>query len=94
MRELCIEVCLTAPARLSSLLPFIPLLMQAVLAALCSTDEQIVKLGMRTLEFWVDNLNPDYFAPLMQPYMVDVTRALCALLHPLPTSYGVGAMQV
>lgn len=33
-REITIELCLTVPARLSSLLPFIPLLMRAVVLAL------------------------------------------------------------
>ncbi len=58
VKDICIELCLTVPARLSSLLPFIPLLMKAVLLALQARDEQVVKLGLRTLEFWTDNLNP------------------------------------
>lgn len=33
-RDIAIELCLTVPARLSSLLPFIPLLMKAVVRAL------------------------------------------------------------
>eukprot|EP00954_Amorphochlora_amoebiformis_P006916 539217-Amorphochlora_amoeboformis.AAC.1 len=40
IREISIELCLTVPARLSSLLQFIPLLVQAVVLALKAKDEQ------------------------------------------------------
>jgi hypothetical protein len=36
-------------------------------------DEQVIKLGLRTLEFWVDNLNPEY----LYPHMWWVTAACC-----------------
>ncbi len=41
IKELCIEICLIAPARLSCLLPYIPTLMTAVLVALRASDEQV-----------------------------------------------------
>lgn len=94
MRELCCEICLTAPARLASLLPYIQLQLQAVLNALASPDDGLVKLGLRTLEFWVENLNPDFLGPLLQPNLNAFTRALCALLQPSPSSIGNVALQV
>lgn len=45
IREISVELCLTVPARLSSLLPYIPLLMKAVVLALQADDEQVIKLG-------------------------------------------------
>jgi len=60
-----IELTLTIPARLSTLLPHLPLLLKMVTAALRSTDGDLVNLGLRTLEFWVDNLNPEYLYPVL-----------------------------
>jgi transformation/transcription domain-associated protein len=85
LREICIELCLTVPARLSSLLGFIPVLMHAVLLALKARDDNVVKLGLRTLEFWVDNLNPDYLYPHMKPSLNTLMRNLCLLLKPSPS---------
>ena len=36
-----------------------------VTAALRSTDGDLNNLGLRTLEFWVDNLNPEYLYPVL-----------------------------
>jgi hypothetical protein len=94
IKELSIELCLTVPARLSSLLPFIPLLMKAVLLALQEKDEQVIKLGLRTVEFWVDNLNPEYLYPYMCEVLSDLMRSLCALLRPLPSPFGSTALNV
>jgi transformation/transcription domain-associated protein len=94
IKEICIELCLTVPARLSSLLPFIPLLMTAVLLALQARDEQVIKLGLRTLEFWVDNLNPEYLYPHMCEVLSELMRSLCALLRPHPSPFGQTALNV
>ena len=94
IREISIELCLTVPARLSSLLPYIPLLVKAVVLALKGRDEQVIKLGLRTLEFWVDNLNPEYLYPHMCTVLSELMRALCALLRPRPSPFGVTALTV
>jgi len=94
VKEILVELCLSVPARLSSLLQFIPLLMRAVHAALQARDEQVVKLGLRTLEFWVDNLNPDYLYPHMSDMLPELMRSLCALLRPHPSPFGHLAMSV
>ena len=94
VREISVELALTVPARLSSLLPYIPLLMKTVLSALQATDEQVIKLGLRTLEFWVDNLNPDYLYPHLQCVLCDLMRSLCSLLRPSPSPFGTMALNV
>lgn len=60
MRDLILELCLILPARLSSLLPHIPRLMKPLVLALKGSDD-LVSLALRTLEFWIDSLNPDFF---------------------------------
>lgn len=58
-KNILVELCLTVPARLASLLPHLPLMMRLMVHALrCRGD--LDGLALRTLEFWVDNLNPDY----------------------------------
>ena len=74
-----LELCLTLPARLSSLLPYLHMLMRPVLHALRASQE-LVSLALRTLEFWIDHLHPGFLAPLLSPVM----RAL--LLVPGPAT--------
>ena len=94
-REIALELSLTLPARLSSLLPYIPTLLRAVLRAFQSKEDTIVKLGLRTLDFWVDNLNPDYLYPHCRPILAELFTSLCALLKPSPqSSYGSQALSV
>ncbi|KAL0379140.1 UNVERIFIED_CONTAM: putative transcription-associated protein 1 [Sesamum radiatum] len=62
MRELLLELCLTLPARLSSLLPHLPRLMKPLVMCLKGSDD-LINLGVRTLEFWIDSLNPDFLEP-------------------------------
>ena len=94
-REIALELSLTLPARLSSLLAYIPILIRAVLRAFQSREDTIVKLGLRTLDFWVDNLNPDYLYPHCRPLLNELFTGLCALLRPQPySSYGSQALSV
>lgn len=63
-KNILVELCLTVPARLASLLPHLPLMMRLMVHALrCRGD--LDGLALRTLEFWVDNLNPDYLYRIM-----------------------------
>uniref|UniRef100_A0A914VHX2 Transformation/transcription domain-associated protein n=1 Tax=Plectus sambesii TaxID=2011161 RepID=A0A914VHX2_9BILA len=75
MRELFVELCLTVPVRLSSLLPYLPLLMDPLVCAL-NGSQTLVQQGLRTLELCVDNLQPEYLYEHMAP-----VRA--ALMHGL-----------
>ncbi|XP_072974683.1 uncharacterized protein [Typha angustifolia] len=93
MRDLVLELCLTLPARLSSLLPHIPRLMKPLVLAL-KGNEELVTVGLRTLEFWIDSLNPDFLEPSMANVMSEVILALWSHLRPLPYQWGTKALQL
>ncbi|KAK8962950.1 hypothetical protein KSP40_PGU020559 [Platanthera guangdongensis] len=93
MRDLVLELCLTLPARLSSLLPHLPRLMKPLVLALKGSDD-LVSLGLRTLEFWIDSLNPDFLEPSMASVMSDAILALWSHLRPLPYPWGAKALQL
>ncbi|CAO2831293.1 unnamed protein product [Amaranthus hypochondriacus] len=93
MRELLLELCLTLPARLSSLLPFLPRLMKPLVLCLKASDE-LVSLGLRTLEFWIDSLNPDFLEPSMANVMSEVILALWSHLRPAPHPWGGKCLQL
>lgn len=93
MRDLLLELCLTLPARLSSLLPHLPRLMKPLVLCLKGCDD-LVSLGLRTLEFWVDSLNPDFLEPSMANVMSDVILALWSHLRPAPYPWGAKSLQL
>lgn len=93
MRDLLLELCMTLPARLSSLLPYLSRLMKPLVLCLKGSDE-LVSLGLRTLEFWVDSLNPDFLEPSMANVMSDVILALWSHLRPAPYPWGAKALQL
>ncbi|KAH1158068.1 hypothetical protein GLYMA_11G077000v4 [Glycine max] len=93
MRDLLLELCLTLPARLSSLLPYLSRLMKPLVLCLTGSDE-LVSLGLRTLEFWVDSLNPDFLEPIMASVMSEVILALWSHLRPAPYPWGAKALQL
>ncbi|KAE8910303.1 hypothetical protein PF005_g1396 [Phytophthora fragariae] len=96
MQEVLLELCLTIPARLSSLLQYLPSLMKSVVRAILSRGE-LAYLGLRTLEFWVDNLNPDFLYPIMtsqERLLTEIIEALNTHLIPPPYPYGELAMRI
>jgi len=96
MRDTIVELCLTIPARLSSLLPHLPLLMRLMVHALCSYGD-LVNLGLRTLEFWVDNLTPDFLYPVMcqqKDVLTELMTSLCNHLRPAPYPFGMLALRL
>ncbi|CEP01214.1 hypothetical protein PBRA_001820 [Plasmodiophora brassicae] len=94
VRNLSIELALTVPARLSSLLPFIPSLMETVACALEANSDTAIKLGLRTLEFWIDNLDLDFLYPIIEKFLRRIMLGLCALLRPSPSPFGPTALHV
>ena len=82
LREIVIELCLIIPARLSALLPHLKLLVRPVVLALGSHGPN-VPLGLRTLEFWIDSLNPDFLYPILRkkPMLERLMTSLCDLLQ-------------
>ncbi|KAI9081282.1 hypothetical protein K1719_036782 [Acacia pycnantha] len=93
MRDLLLELCLTLPARLSSLLPCLSRLMKPLVLCLKGSDD-LVGLGLRTLEFWVDSLNPDFLEPSMASVMSEVILVLWSHLRPAPYLWGAKALQL
>ncbi|KAK9062066.1 hypothetical protein SSX86_019251 [Deinandra increscens subsp. villosa] len=93
MGDLLLELCLTLPARLSSLLPHLPRLMKPLVMCLNGSDE-LVSLALRTLEFWIDSLNPDFLEPSMANVMSDVILALWSHLRPAPYPWGGKSLQL
>ena len=94
MADLIVELCLSVPARPSSILPYLHLLMRPVVCALHSSSEQLVSLGLRTLEFWIDNLQPDFLEPLMNTVMPELMLAIWKHLRPSPYIYGPVALRI
>ncbi|XP_025424212.1 transformation/transcription domain-associated protein [Sipha flava] len=80
MKDLFVELCLTVPVRLSSLLPHLPLLMDPLVSALNGSPSLIIQ-GLRTLELCVDNLQTDFLYEHIQPVRADLMQALWRSLH-------------
>lgn len=80
MKDLFVELCLTVPVRLSSLLPYLPMLMDPLVSAL-NGSPTLISQGLRTLELCVDNLQPDFLYEHIQPVRADLMQALWRTLH-------------
>uniref|UniRef100_A0A6N2M667 FAT domain-containing protein n=1 Tax=Salix viminalis TaxID=40686 RepID=A0A6N2M667_SALVM len=93
IRDLLLELCLTLPARLSSLLPHLPRLVRPLVFCLKGSDG-LVSLGLRTLEFWIDSLNPDFLESSMANVMSEVILSLWCHLRPSPYPWGGKAAQI
>ena len=75
MKDLFVELCLTVPVRLSSLLPYLPMLMDPLVSAL-NGSQPLISQGLRTLELCVDNLQPDFLYDHIQPVRAELMQAL------------------
>ncbi|KAF3813899.1 hypothetical protein GH733_017931 [Mirounga leonina] len=75
MKDLFVELCLTVPVRLSSLLPYLPMLMDPLVSAL-NGSQTLVSQGLRTLELCVDNLQPDFLYDHIQPVRAELMQAI------------------
>lgn len=80
MKDLFVELCLTVPVRLSSLLPYLPMLMDPLVSAL-NGSQTLVSQGLRTLELCVDNLQPDFLYDHIQPVRAELMQ-VSLLLSP------------
>lgn len=79
MKDLFVELCLTVPVRLSSLLPYLPMLMDPLVSAL-NGSQTLVSQGLRTLELCVDNLQPDFLYDHIQPVRAELMQVgVCSL---------------
>jgi len=75
MKDLFVELCLTVPVRLSSLLPYLPMLMDPLVSAL-NGSQTLVSQGLRTLELCVDNLQPDFLYEHIQVNFATTRQAV------------------
>ena len=80
MKDLFVELCLTVPVRLSSLLPYLPMLMDPLVSAL-NGSQILISQGLRTLELCVDNLQPDFLYEHIQPVRAELMQALWKTLR-------------
>ncbi|KAA3675078.1 transformation/transcription domain-associated protein [Paragonimus westermani] len=77
-RDLLGELCVIVPVRLSTLLPYLSLLMEPLIYVLnCNTVNQ----GLRTLELCVDNMQPDFLHEHLHQVRGDMLLALYNSLH-------------
>ncbi|CAH10779.2 Transcription-associated protein 1 [Caenorhabditis elegans] len=90
MRELFVELCLTVPVRLSSLLPYLPLLMDPLVCAM-NGSPNIVTQGLRTLELCVDNLQPEYLLENMLPVRGALMQGLWRVVSKAPDTSSMTA---
>lgn len=75
MKDLFVELCLNVPVRLSSLLPYLPMLMDPLVSAL-NGSPALISQGLRTLELFVGNLQPDFLYDHIQPVRAELMQAL------------------
>lgn len=92
-KNLLLELCLTYPGSLSTLLPHLPSLMKPLVMCLKGKSDQ-VGLGLRTLESWVDKLNPDFLECSMGNVTPEVILALWSHLRPAPYIWGARSLQI
>lgn len=92
-KVILLELCLTLPARISSLLPHLRLLMRPLVMCLTGSAN-LVSLGLRTLDFWIDSLNPDFLESSMENVMSEVILALWSHLRPEPYLWGSRSLQI
>lgn len=92
-KDLLLELCLTYPGSLSTLLPHLPRLMKPLVMCLKGRSDQ-VDLGLRTLESWVDKLNPEFLECSMGNVIPEVILALWSHLRPAPYIWGARSLQI
>lgn len=80
MHDLFIELCLTVPVRLSYLLPLMNELMEPLVEAL-KGGPNLISQGLRTLELFVDNLQPDFLQEKIKPVRPQMMRALWDIIN-------------
>eukprot|EP00210_Caulerpa_lentillifera_P007000 g6694.t1 len=82
-KEMMIELCLLLPLELEKKYPVLPKLMKPLLMALKGTDEMVM-LGIQTMEEWIDRLNPVFLEPAMASLVQEINLALWSHLKPQP----------
>ena len=93
-----LELSLTIPCRLDTMLLHFPFLLEMFCRAVTAKkSDSLPNLALRTLEFWTDNLKPDYLFSLMssKPDLLHrIFTGICVHLKPPPYPYGALAARV
>ena len=75
LRDLAVELCLTVPFRLSTLVPYLHHLARPLVTALESTTELFTQ-GNRILDLCIDNLASENLEQFMEPIKSELVSAL------------------
>lgn len=108
IHDLYVELCLTVPVRLSSLLPYLPLLMDPLVCALHGPIKLVMQgelqkflniklihfLGLRTLELFVNNLQLDYIYEQMLPVRAALMQGIWRALYTQDLHYAMLALKI
>lgn len=78
--DLIVELCLMIPARPSTIFPYLDLQIKPIVWSLQGGTEN-VQYGLRTLEFWVDMLQPEYLERLLARVDPDLSMSMYRLLR-------------
>lgn len=92
-KELIIELCLMIPARPSTIFPHLEQQIKPIVWALEGSKDNPM-YGLRTLEFWVDMLQPSYLETLLETVEPDLTKALHKHLRPPGNTFGPAALRI
>ncbi|KAI6183566.1 Transformation/transcription domain-associated protein [Aphelenchoides bicaudatus] len=93
IHDLYVELCLTVPVRLSSLLPYLPKLMDPLVCALNGTSKLVMQ-GLRTLELFVNNLQLDYIYDQMLPVRAALMQGIWRALYTQELHYAMLALKI
>jgi hypothetical protein len=96
MQCFILELSILLPARFASLIPFLPNLLVFVSNALRAKGE-LPQLALRTLEFWIENLNPAFLisvAASVEGLLPELLQGVALHLQPFPYLYGTLALRV
>lgn len=83
-RDIYTELCLTTPAKLHILCPFLPLLVRPASYALQGTE--LTTIALKNLELWVKSLRRQRIEILLQPVLPDLINSLFSHLKSMSRS--------
>ncbi|KDD71171.1 hypothetical protein H632_c5645p0, partial [Helicosporidium sp. ATCC 50920] len=85
--EVAAELCLLVPARLEHLIPSMPRLLGAAVAAL-GGSERSASVALKVLDVWIDSFNPEFTEKSMAGVVKPLMEALWGLVRPPPCPFG------
>jgi hypothetical protein len=89
-----VELCLTLPVNLSDQLVHLKGLVRPLMLALEAEEDHLVSLGLKTLEYWIDNLNPEFLELTMDHHQSRILASLWRHLRPGQLGFSAKALQI